>query len=52
MAESKFERISVRGAATPTATVTVSDWPNDKESTGDFGQEQRFNLLEIQPSHE
>jgi hypothetical protein len=48
MAESKLERISVRGAA----TLTVSDWPNDKESTGAFGQEQRFNLLEIQPYHE
>ncbi len=35
-----------------TATLTVSDWPNDKESTGAFGQEQTFNFLEIQPYHE
>ena len=35
-----------------TATLTVSDWPSDKESSGPAGQEQTFNFLEIQPYHE
>jgi hypothetical protein len=35
-----------------TAQLVVSDWPNDKEATGTFGQEQTFNFLEIQPYHE
>jgi hypothetical protein len=35
-----------------TARVLVSDWPNDKEATGPFGQEQTFNFLEVQPYHE
>jgi len=35
-----------------TARVTVSDWPNEKEVNGVFGQEQTFNFLEIQPYHE
>jgi hypothetical protein len=35
-----------------TANVVVSDWPNEKDATGAFGQEQTFNFLEIQPYHE
>jgi hypothetical protein len=35
-----------------TAKVIVSDWPNEKEATESFGQEQTFNFLEIQPFHE
>ena len=35
-----------------TAKLVVSDWPNDKEATGTFGEEQTFNFLEIQPYHE
>jgi hypothetical protein len=35
-----------------TATLTVSDWPNDKEPNGPVGQEQTFNFLEIEPYHE
>ncbi len=35
-----------------TAKAVVSDWPNDREATGAFGQEQTFNFLEIQPYHE
>jgi hypothetical protein len=35
-----------------TAKVIVSDWPNEKDATGAFGQEQTFNFLEIQPYHE
>jgi len=35
-----------------TARVIVSDWPNEKEANGAFGQEQTFNFLEIQPYHE
>ena len=35
-----------------TAKVVVSDWSNDQEATGAFGQEQTFNFLEIQPYHE
>jgi hypothetical protein len=36
----------------PTAKLTVSDWPNDQEPSGPFGQGQTFNFLEIQPYHE
>ncbi len=39
-------------AVQPTATLIVSDWPNDKEASGTFGQEQIFNFWEIQPYHE
>jgi hypothetical protein len=35
-----------------TARLTVSDWPDEKEPGGPFGQEQTFNFLEIQPYHE
>ena len=35
-----------------TAKLTVSDWPESKERTGSFGQEQTFNFVEIQPYHE
>ena len=35
-----------------TATLTVLDWPETKEPTRSFGQEQTFNFLEIQPYHE
>jgi hypothetical protein len=35
-----------------TAKLIVSDWPNEKEANGVFGQEQTFNFLEIQPYHE
>lgn len=35
----------------PTATITVSDWPEGKQPAV-FGQEQTFNFLEIQPYHE
>lgn len=34
------------------ATLTVSDWPQEKDSAGPVGQEQTFNFLEIQPYHE
>jgi hypothetical protein len=34
-----------------TAKLIVSDWPNEKEANGVFGQEQTFNFLEIQPYH-
>jgi hypothetical protein len=39
-------------ATATTAKVIVSDWPNEKEATGKFGQEQAFNFLEIQPYHQ
>ena len=39
-------------AKAPTATLTVSDWPTERESGLPFGQEQTFNFLEIQPYHE
>jgi hypothetical protein len=39
-------------AKATTATLTVSDWPNDKEPMGPVGQEQTFNFLEIEPYHE
>ncbi len=39
-------------ATQPTATLIVSDWPNDAEPSGTFGQEQTFNFLELQPYHE
>lgn len=39
-------------AVKPTATLIVSDWPDDTKSSGPFGQEQTFNFLEIQPYHE
>jgi hypothetical protein len=35
-----------------TAELTVSDWPKEKGPAGDFGQEQTFNFLEVQPYHE
>jgi hypothetical protein len=35
-----------------TATLTVSDWPSGPTPTEQFGQEQTFNFLEIQPYHE
>jgi hypothetical protein len=35
-----------------TATLTVSDWPDETDPKGPFGQEQTFNFLEIQPYHE
>ncbi len=31
------------------AQLTVSDWPTDEKPTGDFGQEQTFNFLELEP---
>jgi hypothetical protein len=34
------------------ATLTVSDWPIAPTATEEFGQEQTFNFLEIQPYHE
>ena len=37
-------------AKTPTAKLTVSDWPAQKSEA--FGQEQTFNFLELQPYHE
>jgi len=39
-------------ARSPTAKLTVSDWPAGKEPTGRYGQEQTFNFLELQPYHE
>jgi len=39
-------------AKIPTARLTVSDWPAEKEPKGPFGQEQTFNFLELQPYHE
>jgi len=36
----------------PTAKLTVSDWPSEKESSPTFGQEQTFNFVEIEPYHE
>jgi hypothetical protein len=35
-----------------TAKVIVSDWQNEKEADGPFGQEQTFNFLQLQPYHE
>ena len=35
-----------------TATLTVSDWPNEKESGPPFGQEQTFNFIELEPYYE
>jgi hypothetical protein len=35
-----------------TAVVVVSDWPKEKDGGREFGQEQCFNFLEIQPYHE
>ncbi len=35
-----------------TAKLVVSDWPADKEPDSEFGQEQTFNFVEIQPYHE
>lgn len=39
-------------AKSATARVIVSDWPGAHEPGDDFGQEQTFNFLEIQPYHE
>jgi hypothetical protein len=39
-------------AKSTTATLIVSDWPNEKEPGVSFGQEQTFNFLEIQPYRE
>jgi hypothetical protein len=39
-------------AKSPTAKLTVSDWPSKNEPQGAFGQEQIFNFLEVQPYHE
>src|SRR5262245_46436839 len=39
-------------ATRSTAKVVVSDWPNERDARGAFGQEQTFNFLEIQPYHE
>ena len=36
-------------AKSTTATLTVSDWPTDKQPGFRFGQEQAFNFLEIEP---
>jgi hypothetical protein len=36
----------------PTAKVVVSDWPDDRQAAGAFGQEQVFNFVEIQPYHD
>jgi hypothetical protein len=36
----------------PKATLTVTDWDNQNQPLGPFGQEQTFNFLEIQPYHE
>jgi hypothetical protein len=35
-----------------TARLTVSDWIDDKQPNSNFGQEQTFNFIEIQPYHE
>ena len=32
--------------------VIVSDWADDTKASDNFGQEQTFNFLEIQPYHE
>lgn len=34
------------------AKLTVSDWPQEKDAAGPFGQEQTFNFVEIEPYHE
>jgi hypothetical protein len=39
-------------AMRPTAEVIVSDWSNQKEPGSSLGQEQTFDLLEIQPYRE
>ena len=39
-------------ALTPTAQLTVSDWPEENEPGATFGQEQTFNFLEIEPYRE
>jgi hypothetical protein len=39
-------------ATSPTAQLTVSDWPSDKDPGAPSGQEQTFNFLELQPYHE
>jgi hypothetical protein len=39
-------------AKSPTAKLTVSDWPTETAPAGPFGQQQTFNFLEIQPYHE
>jgi len=36
-------------AKAPTAKLTVSDWPSEKEPGGPAGREQTFNFVEIQP---
>ena len=36
----------------PTAKLTVSDWPGETAPAAEFGQEQTFNFVEIQPYHE
>jgi hypothetical protein len=36
----------------PTAKLTVSDWPEEKDFNATFGQEQTFNFVEIQPYRE
>lgn len=39
-------------AKASTATLTVSDWPDEANPTATFGQEQTFNFLELEPYHE
>lgn len=39
-------------ARSTTGKLTVSDWPETPQSAAQFGQEQTFNFLEIQPYHE
>jgi hypothetical protein len=36
----------------PTAKLTVSDWPAERDPAATFGQEQTFNFMEIQPYRE
>jgi hypothetical protein len=39
-------------AKSTSASLVVSDWPNEGQAGLGFGQEQTFNFLEIQPYHE
>jgi hypothetical protein len=34
------------------ARLIVSDWPGGSDPAKDFGQEQAFNFVEIEPYHE
>jgi hypothetical protein len=43
---------SVFRAQRPTARLTISDWPDEREPSGPVGQEQALNFVEIQPYHD